>query len=134
MGTRCGCANTGKRILAVAPRLAVRQCIRAERALGQGIKQVAVGQVVGGKQIYLCIPELIPNQLNRLGMESPFSRERPKPRQLVGRTVQVSRDINGSKRPQMLLTPYKEVAGELRHTAGSQTTLSVDVRYCRGIV
>ena len=71
-------AHWGERIFAT-PRPAVRQCIRAERALGQGIKQGAMGRVMRGKQIYLCVPELVPNQLNRLGMESPFSREGLKP-------------------------------------------------------
>ena len=51
-------AHWGKRIFAT-PRPAVRQCIRAERALGQGIKQGAMGRVVRGKQIYLCVPELV---------------------------------------------------------------------------
>ena len=71
----CEKAHWGKRILAEAPRPAVRQCIRAERALGQGVKQRAMGRVEGGKQIYRCVAELFPNQLDRLGMESPFSRE-----------------------------------------------------------
>ncbi|XDV25371.1 hypothetical protein PO909_029296 [Leuciscus waleckii] len=74
----CKKAHWGKRILAEAPWPAVCQCISAECALGQGIKQAAMRRVVGGKQIYLCVAELFPNQLNRLGMESPFSRKRLK--------------------------------------------------------
>ncbi|CAM4480186.1 unnamed protein product [Leuciscus chuanchicus] len=72
--TLCKKAHWGKRILAEAPRPAVHYCVRAEGALGQGVKPVAVGSVWGGKQIYLCFAELFPNQLNRLGMESPYPR------------------------------------------------------------
>ncbi len=42
--------------------------------------------------------------------------------------------MNGAKRPQMLLTPKEEMAGELRHTTGAQTSLTVDVLNGRSIV
>ncbi|XDV44702.1 hypothetical protein PO909_012943 [Leuciscus waleckii] len=63
----CKKAHWGKRIFAEAPRTSVRPCVPAEHALGQGYKQAAMGRVVGGKQIYLCVAELFPNQLNRPG-------------------------------------------------------------------
>ena len=51
-------------------------CARASvpRILGQGVEQLAVRRVRGGKQIYLCGPEAPEDQLDHLGMESPFSR------------------------------------------------------------
>ncbi len=49
------------------------QCVRAEGALGQGKIQLAVGGLVGSKQVHLSFPESTPDQPDRLGMESPFS-------------------------------------------------------------
>ncbi len=54
------------------------------------------------------------NQLDRLGMESPLPRK-CRLRQLVSRLVEHSWDVDGTKGPQLLLTPEEEVAGELRH-------------------
>ncbi len=51
------------------------QCVRAKGDLGKGVIQLAVGGLVGSKQVYLAFPELTPNQLDRLGMVSPFSEE-----------------------------------------------------------
>ena len=51
------------------------QCICAQGGLGQGIVQLAVGGLVGSKQVYLGFPESTPDQLDRLGMESPFPGE-----------------------------------------------------------
>ncbi len=51
------------------------QRVRAEGPLGQGVKKLAVGRVRGGKQVYLSVPEASPNQLDYLGVESPFSRK-----------------------------------------------------------
>ncbi len=51
------------------------QCVRAEGGLGQGVIQLAVGGLVGSIQVYLGFPESTPDQLDHLGMESPFSRE-----------------------------------------------------------
>lgn len=51
------------------------QCIRAEGLLRQGVKQLAMGRVREGKHVYLSIPEVSPNQLDRLGVESPFSQK-----------------------------------------------------------
>ncbi len=51
------------------------QCVCAEGALVQGEVQLAVGGLRGGKQVYLSFPESTPDQLDRLGMESPLSGE-----------------------------------------------------------
>ncbi|CAM4659801.1 unnamed protein product [Leuciscus chuanchicus] len=52
---------------------AMCQCIRAEGPLCQRVKQLAMRRVRGGRQVYL---KATPNQLDRLGMESPFSWKR----------------------------------------------------------
>ncbi len=65
------------------------------------------------KYVYLS-PEPTPNQLDCLGMESPLPRK-CRSRQLVGRLIENSWDVDGMKRPQILLTPEEEVTGELRH-------------------
>ncbi len=52
------------------------QCVRAEGALSQGKIQLAVGGLVGSKQVHLSFPASTPDQPDRLGMESPFSGER----------------------------------------------------------
>ncbi len=52
------------------------QCVHAEGALGQGKIQLAVGGLVGSKQVHLSFPESTPDQPDRLGMESSFSGER----------------------------------------------------------
>ncbi len=49
------------------------QCVRAEGALGQGKIQLAVGGLVGSKQVHLSFPESTPDQPVHLGIESPFS-------------------------------------------------------------
>ncbi len=51
------------------------QCVCAKGSLGQGIEQPEAGGFLGSKQIYLGFPELTPNELDHLGMESPFSGE-----------------------------------------------------------
>ncbi len=66
------------------------------------------------------------NQLDHLGMESLLSQKRSSSWKLVGCTIERARDVNGSKQPQMLLTPEEEMAGELPHAAGALTTLAVD--------
>ncbi len=52
------------------------QCVCAEGALGQGEVHLVVGGLGGGKQVYLSFLESTPDQPDRLGMESPLSRER----------------------------------------------------------
>ncbi len=52
------------------------QRVLAEGGLGQGVIQLAVGGLVGSKQVHLSFPELTPDQPDCLGMESPFSRGR----------------------------------------------------------
>ncbi len=52
------------------------QCVRAEGTLGQGKIQLAVGGLVGSKQVHLSFPKLTTDQPDRLGMELPFSGER----------------------------------------------------------
>ncbi len=54
--------------------------------------------------------------------------------QLVGCPIEHSWDVDGTKGPQMLLTPEEEVAGELRHATGAQTALPVDIRNGRSVV
>ncbi len=49
------------------------QCVRAKGALGHGKIQLAVGGLVGSKQVHLSFPESTPDQPDRLGMESSFS-------------------------------------------------------------
>ncbi len=49
------------------------QCIRAEGALGQGKILLAVGGLVGSKQVHLSFPKSTPDQPDRLRMESSFS-------------------------------------------------------------
>ncbi len=51
------------------------QCVCVKGSLGQGIEQPEAGGFLGSKQIYLGFPELTPNELDHLGMESPFSGE-----------------------------------------------------------
>ncbi len=55
--------------------------------------------------------ESSPNQLNRLGMESPLPWKCCS-RQLVGCLIEHSRDVDSTKGPQ-LLTPEEVVTGEL---------------------
>ncbi|CAM4293334.1 unnamed protein product [Leuciscus chuanchicus] len=69
----CKKAHWGKCILAQVPGPAVSQGVRVEGPLGQGVKPLAMGRVWRGKQFYLCDSKDTPNQLDRLGMESPFS-------------------------------------------------------------
>ncbi len=57
----------------------------------------------------------VANQLDRLGMESPFSGERSS----SACPVEQAQNMNGAKQPQMLPTPEEEVAGELRHAMGA---------------
>ncbi len=47
------------------------QCIRVEGPLGQGIKQLAMGHVLGREQVYLRLPKKSLDPLDRLGVESP---------------------------------------------------------------
>ncbi len=78
--------------------------------------------VMGGfwicKQVHLSNSELTPNQLDRLGMESPLPRK-CRSRQLVSRLIEHSWDVDGKMRPQMLLTPEEEVTGKLQHMTGA---------------
>ncbi len=82
-----------------------------------------------GEHFYLSFAELSPKELDHLGVESPLSQQRSS----LSYTVEHPRDMNGAKRPQMLLT-LKEMAGELRHAKRVQTTLVVDVRNGRSVV
>ncbi len=91
-------------MLAKAPRPAVSQRICAEYSLGQEVKQLAVRSLWGREQVYLCKSEMSPNELDRLGMESSLSGESSS-WQLIGCPVEQARNVNGTKRPQMLLTP-----------------------------
>ncbi len=75
------------------------------------------------------LPELrrtLPKSAGPPGVQSPLSWQCSS-WELVGHTVEHTWDMNGAKRPQMLLTSEK-MAGELRHATGAQTTFTVDVR------
>ncbi len=39
--------------------------------------------------------------------------------EIIGCPIEHSQDVDGTKGPQMLLTPEEEVAGELRHAMGA---------------
>ncbi len=114
----CARRLTGVNLLAKALRPVVCQRIHAECSLGQGVEQLTVRCLWGRKQVYLCKSETSPNQLDRLGMESPLSGERSS-WQLVGCRVEQTQNVSGAKRPQMLLTPEEEVAGKLWHVTGA---------------
>ncbi len=94
---------------------------------------MAVGGFWRCKQVDLGSSEPSPNQLNRLGMESPLAWKCCS-EQLVGCPIEHSWDVDGTKGPQMLLTPEEEVAGELLHATGAQTALPVDIRNGRSVV
>ncbi len=91
------------------------QRICTEGPLGQGVKQLAVGYVRGGKQVYLSVPEAFPNQLEYLGVESTILPQGGLTSELVGCTIELAWDMNGAKRPQMLLTPKEEMACDRDH-------------------
>ncbi len=84
-----------------------------------GSKQLAVGRVLGGKKVYLSVSEASPNQLEYLGVELPFFRKGGLTWELVGCTIEFAWDMNGAKRPQMLLSPKEEMVGKLRHVMGA---------------
>uniref|UniRef100_A0A672MWQ7 Transcription factor 7-like 2 n=1 Tax=Sinocyclocheilus grahami TaxID=75366 RepID=A0A672MWQ7_SINGR len=92
-GTRSGKAN---RVPPAGPAPPVCQCVRAECSLGQGEEQLAVRGFWRGKQVYLSGSETSPNQLDRLEMESLFSRERNSG-QLVGCPFEQPRNVNSTK-------------------------------------
>ncbi len=64
-----------------------------------------------GRFLEMKTDEPIPNQLDCLGMESPLPRK-CRLRQHVGCLIEHCWDVDGTKRPQMLLTPEEEVTGE----------------------
>ncbi|MGL4478276.1 MAG: hypothetical protein ACRCVK_08595 [Aeromonas veronii] len=51
------------------------QGVLTEHAASQGVKPLAMGSLVGGKQVYLSLAEVLPDQLDCLGMEPPFARK-----------------------------------------------------------
>lgn len=59
----------------INPGPAVCQRIHAEGCLGEGVEELAVGGFLRSEQAHLGFPEMIPNQLDHLGMKSPFSRK-----------------------------------------------------------
>ncbi len=112
---RRGCLGrlTGETHICIGPEA---RC--AEGPLRQGVKHLAGGRVRGGKRVYLSVSKASPNQLDYLGVESPFSRKGGLMWELIGCTIELVWDINGAKRPQMLLTPKEEIVGELGHATG----------------
>ncbi len=93
--------------------------VRTEGGLGQGVIQLAVGGVVGSKQVHLSFPESTPDQPDCLGMESPFSRERELSWEHVGCTIELPWNVDGTQRFEPRLTLEDEMAGELWHAAWS---------------
>ncbi len=72
--------------------------------LGQEVIQLAVGGLMEGNQVYLSFPKSTPEQLDCLGMESPFSRER----EHIGCTIDLPQDVDGAQR--LGLIPEEEMA------------------------
>lgn len=71
----CKQAHWGKHMLAQTAGPAVSQCVRADGGLIQGTPQRVMGGFLGSKQIYLHFVESNADQLDQLGVESPFSVE-----------------------------------------------------------
>ncbi len=72
----CEKAHWGKCIFAKAPRPAVCQCVRAECSFGQGVESTGNATSLGTRTGLPVRVQNVANQLDRLGMESPFSGER----------------------------------------------------------
>ncbi len=67
------CSSLGETHTCVKPEAS---CVPVRLCRGgplSGKKQLAVGGLVGSKQVHLSFPESTPNQPDRLGMESPLS-------------------------------------------------------------
>ncbi len=82
------------------------QRVCAEGGLSQGVIQLAVGGLVGSKQVHLGFPESTPDQPDCLGMESPFSREREL-------SFELPWNVDGTQRFKPRLTPEDKMAGKL---------------------
>lgn len=61
---------------------------------------MAVGGLRGGKKVYLCIPKSTPDQLDHLGMESPFSWKQ----ESIGLMIELAWKVNGAELPELLLS------------------------------
>ncbi len=61
----------------------------------------------------------------------PFSEKQG---HFVGRTIELSRDVNSTQWLELRVTPEEEMAGELWHAVWSYTSQPVDVRDRRSVV
>src|SRR5512141_1634255 len=87
----------------------------------------------GKQQIDLGFPESRPYQLNRLGVESPFSRTQGCRESASAARLSLPKyEWRAAIQPRM--TPEEQTAGELRHAARAHTPYTADIHHRRRTV